>query len=254
MAGILERYGIKEVADVMFLEINEDSTTTPVLFLDTLKVSTVETTADQTEARGGKGNSPLIIWDYGKEITLTLQDAVYSPKSMAMIYGDNNGSGSVTEVTKYMNYVATSTTAPTQIIIPTGYRGANQSEVTTTNFTIYDATGSEVKTTATLTKGDRYIIAYTVKTEKEKSHVIEINASTFPGTYKVIGDTYARNQNTGKDDFFQFVIYQAKMGAETTLTLEAEGDPTVFDMTLRVLRPDDGKMMELIQYTMADNQ
>ena len=29
----------------------------------TLKVSTIEQTAEQAEARGGKGNAPLIIWD-----------------------------------------------------------------------------------------------------------------------------------------------------------------------------------------------
>jgi len=31
--------------------------------LMTLKVSTIEQTAEQAEARGGKGNPPLIIWD-----------------------------------------------------------------------------------------------------------------------------------------------------------------------------------------------
>ena len=46
MASILDRYGIKEVADVVFLEIEEDgSATKPVLFLDTLKISTIEETA-----------------------------------------------------------------------------------------------------------------------------------------------------------------------------------------------------------------
>lgn len=39
------------------------------------------------------------------------------------------------------------------------------------------------------------------------------------------------------------------MGAENTLTLEAEGDPTVFNMTMRVLRPRDGVMMKLVKYT-----
>ena len=48
MASILDRYGIKEVADVQFYEINA-STGEPgklVLYLDTLKVSTIEQTAD----------------------------------------------------------------------------------------------------------------------------------------------------------------------------------------------------------------
>lgn len=57
MASILDRYGIKEVADVTFYEINDDGTPgAPVLYLDTLKVSTIEQTAEQAEARGGKGN------------------------------------------------------------------------------------------------------------------------------------------------------------------------------------------------------
>ena len=60
MANILDQYGIKEVADVTLYDL---STKLPVLFLDTLKVSTIEKTGEQAEARGCKGNSPLIIWD-----------------------------------------------------------------------------------------------------------------------------------------------------------------------------------------------
>lgn len=35
----------------------------PVLYLDTLKVSTIEQTAETADARGGKGNPKLITWD-----------------------------------------------------------------------------------------------------------------------------------------------------------------------------------------------
>jgi hypothetical protein len=88
MANILDRYGIKEVADVTFYELEgEGKIGAPVLYLDTLKVSTIEQTAESTSARGGKGNPELIMWDYGKEITVTLEDALFSAKSMAMMYG-----------------------------------------------------------------------------------------------------------------------------------------------------------------------
>ena len=41
---------------VTFYEINPDGTAgKPVLYLDTLKMSTIEQTAEQTDARGGKG-------------------------------------------------------------------------------------------------------------------------------------------------------------------------------------------------------
>ena len=49
---------------VTFYHINSDgSVGAPALYLDTLKVSTIEQTAEEAEARGGKGNPPLIIWD-----------------------------------------------------------------------------------------------------------------------------------------------------------------------------------------------
>ena len=41
--NLFEKYGIKEVADVMFYDINNDGTPgAPVLYLDTLKVSTIQ--------------------------------------------------------------------------------------------------------------------------------------------------------------------------------------------------------------------
>lgn len=168
----LKRFGIKEVADVAFYALDENGAPTgdPVLVFDTLKVSNIEFTAEQAEARGGKGNAPLIIWDYGREITLTLEDALLSMDTLALMF-ENNAAG-----------------------------------------------------------GEDNIV---------------ISANTFPGTYYVEGKTFARNESDGKDHLFTFVIHKAKINSEVTITMEAEGDPTVFGMTLRVLRDENGNMMEL---------
>jgi hypothetical protein len=181
----LEKFGIKEVADVKFFNIGDVTAVTStgvtfaagkgmsnaVLTLDTLKVSTIEFTAEQSDARGGKGNAPLIIWDYGREVNVTLEDALISMETLALLFGD------------------------------------------------------------------------------ESSDVIEINANKFPGNYTVIGRTFARDQKTGKDHLFTFHIPNAKIQSENTLTMEAEGDPSVFNMSLRVLRGENGKMMELVADT-----
>ena len=42
----------------------------------------------------------------------------------------------------------------------------------------------------------------------------------------------------------------AKMQAEQTISMEAEGDPSTFNMSLQVLRPESGSMIELIQYSL----
>lgn len=180
------RFGIKEVADVGFYEIQTgwdadaktvvqavaDADVTPVIKFDTLKVSTIESTAENSEARGGKGNAALISWDYGREITVNLEDALLSVETLSLLF-----EGKV------------------------------------------DGTDGNVT----------------------------INANTFPGTYAVVGTTFARNESDGKDHIFKFVIPKAKIQSETTLTMEAEGDPTVIGMTLKVLRCKNGDMMQLIR-------
>ena len=183
-----KRFGVKEVADVHFYTVDgsveslADAITkyeaaTPVISFDTLKVSNIESTAENSEARGGKGNAALISWDYGREITVTLEDALMSMETLSMLFEN-----SVTGV----------------------------------------------------------------------DNTITINANTFPGTYAVVGTTFARNEATGEDEVFKFVIPKAKIQSETTLTMEAEGDPTVIGMTLKVLRIKNGDMMGLVLESKAD--
>lgn len=52
---------------------------------------------------------------------------------------------------------------------------------------------------------------------------------------------------------FQFIILRAKVTSENTITLEAEGDPSVFNLNLRVLRGDNGQMMKLVKYDLTDS-
>lgn len=262
MASILDKYGIKEVADVTFYELNQaGKPTVPVLFLDTLKVSTIEQTAETTEARGGKGNAALISWDYNKEITVTLEDALFSAKSMAIMFGDGN-----TKVLPEYNVSTTTEADNKQLLMKTEEFVATASVATANastagwneNYIVngykykkynpkyFDADGVAV---TTFSKDERYFCTYDLATTAAR--VIEISANSFPGTYYVTGDTYARSQASGKDEFFQFIIPKAKVSAENTITLEAEGDPSVFNMNLTVLRPDDGVMMKLVKYDLA---
>lgn len=42
------------------------------------------------------------------------------------------------------------------------------------------------------------------------------------------------------------------MSATQTITMQAEGDPSTFSMTMNVLRPSDGKMVKLTTYPDLD--
>lgn len=234
MANLFEQYGIKEVADVTFYDT---ATGAPALYLDTLKVSTIEETAQQSAATGGKGNASLIVWDYGKEITLNLEDALFSMKSMAIMHGGKiSKTGTVQRAKSFR--AAAAATVPSDLGIPSSAKFYNDAQ--------------EEVASANISANERYIATWNETVASGGADVITINAENFPGTYKVVGDTYARSYTTGKDEFFQFVIPMAKMNAEKTITMQAEGDPSTFSMSLRVLRPEDGNMMKLIKYPISN--
>lgn len=248
MASILDRYGIKEVADVVFWDIKDNK---PVLYLDTLKVSTIEETAEQTEARGGKGNPPLIIWDYGKEITITLEDALFSMKSMNIMH---NFKSDVTTVSSIDRAVQIITNANSAIPSKVG------TITVPSDCTIYDERGRkyipEPSSTDTnyftsLAPCTKYLASW-IDSNISDAQQIVVTSQDFPGTYRITGDTYARSQDTGEDEFFQFEIQQAKINPEQTITMQAEGDPSTFSMTVRVMRPADGKMMKLTKYSIVE--
>lgn len=290
--NIFDKYGIKEVANVYFEALEDDPKSNVykgdiVLFLDTLKVSTIETTAETTDATGGWGNPKLISWDYGKEITITLEDALISLESLRFMLGGaiHRGSSEKDQVTvrhteevvcgaggvvpkpadhiTNAEYTVTaSTAAPVRVInLTTGARTQlTEGTIDGTKAITFvnEAMGLAEDGVATK-QGDRLRIFWTEtfnsSSQADSAVEVTISPDTFPGTYRVVGDTFMRSQATGKDEAFQFVIGKAKVQSEVTITLEAEGDPSTFEMTLNVLRSDNERgekeMMKLIRYGVA---
>lgn len=411
--NLFQKYGIKEVSDVVFYSINEigdEVFYTPVLFLDTLKVSTLEKSAQKVSAQGGKGNKKLITWNYGKEITLNLEDALFSPASMSMIWGgllesklskytsaivkcnmankygtlhysikaypspaltdeeweivfevaeENNldsDSGNQ-NATKYKkngdiieSYVAenrnsliykyfkrkwateTEKAMPQSIIDAIIKKIDSLDKVGTIETDIHelevidrmekcivkDRKGLEISTKKQKEnllryykddKTSSYTIFYDAKTmlpllqvndagkvlgwdgdkDDDNNGILEetdkfrikigtvyykwtrtvkykeseddgilgrtlvIDAETFPDDYKIVGETYIREQKTGKDQRYQFVIHRANVSSDTSITLQADGDPTTFSMQIDVLTPPNDIQMELKQYNVEDD-
>ena len=250
--NILDRYGIKEVCDFTFYRIEQGGAIgAPVLYLDTLKVSTTEQTADNTSARGGKGNPELITWDFGKEINVTLEDALFSAKSMAIMFGSVTADGeadidTTTSATKIMRTVPKANVIDAQEnTCKVEIRGTKYS---LSNVKYYKADG----TVATVSGSAPADYAYAVgEMPISEMATIEISPETFPGTYYCTGDTYARREDNGEDEFFQLIIPKAKVLSDNTLTMEAEGDPSTFSMNLKVLRPATGPMMKLVKYSLT---
>jgi hypothetical protein len=262
MASILDKYGIKEVADVVFYELDsKGAPSAPVLYLDTLKVSTIEQSAEVVDATGGKGNVKLISWDTNKEVTATFEDALFSVKSLAIMFGGQvTDNGSNQEVLK---------TLPFNVLINKtddwGFMlNGKEFRINKDAATYFKYVKSEVvPTTKTDTATD--FITFDLldaKTVGENDATgaditmngleIEIDASTFGGTYYITGDTYARDYVSGKDEFLQFIIPKGKVSSEDlSLTMEADGDPATFTMNINALKAADGSVFKLVKYTIS---
>lgn len=278
--NIFEKFGVKEVANVYFEALEDNAAFGEkagdiVLFLDTLKVSSIETTAENVAAQGGWGNPKLVMWDYGKEINLTLEDALLSLESARIMLGGkikNPAEDKNAVVT--VHYTAEGTYGKEglkldALVNPSTKNKFNKNDLPAEEFRFINVTqgyrgvGSVADGTVTLTgNGDEKVaekdvirLFWTVekKADSQGNSAVEITISpdTFPGTYKIVGDTFMRNTN-GKDYPFQFVINKAKVLSEVTLTMEAEGDPSTFEMQINVLRDESGEMMKMIRYTEAE--
>ena len=273
MASILDKYGIKEVADVVFYEKDsQGAPSAPVLYLDTLKVSTIEQSAEVVDATGGKGNVKLISWDTNKEVTATFEDALFSTKSLAIMFGgtveDNGADQEVlkTLTNKLVNKSSTSNVWEIKLSNYTlylaatkasyfEYDGANVVPVAATTVTGAWATDPNAKFDfMTFDILDATTTASGSTSPMVTGLTIKIDNATFGGTYYITGDTYARNYQSGQDEFLQFIIPKGKVSSEDlSLTMEADGDPATFSMNINVLKDEDGTMFKLVKYTLKDD-
>lgn len=85
-----------------------------------------------------------------------------------------------------------------------------------------------------------------------KGKKITVKADQWPGMYMFVGETYIRDKDTGEDERMQIKFPLCKVKSDHTLTLQADGDPTTFNLSLEVARPSSGVMMELTSYEVAE--
>jgi hypothetical protein len=240
----MARFGSREVCDITFY----DKEGKPVLFLDTLKLSNLSNEAERTYITGGRGNPRLLAFDYNRTATFEISDALLNPKSIALQGGVDV---ETTPQTIHMREVLDVTGGTVTL------SNAPNSDVrlyATENGYDFDLEDSEVvplpplpDVTTALTSSK--VIAYYTFEKAENIEKFTIRSDKFSGFYKVVGDTVITNFETKEEEAWQIVIPQAKINSAFEITMEAEGDPSVFDMSLDIFKPDVGtEMIHFIKY------
>lgn len=88
------KFGVRECANIVFRAKTPTNigkykfkAGQPVLYIDTATTSSVEQSTTVVYAQGGRGNVRLVSWEGEKTLTFTVEDALLSPISLAMLSG-----------------------------------------------------------------------------------------------------------------------------------------------------------------------
>ena len=258
------KFGVREIANVVFRAKNEQrignqtfAKGQPVFYLDTAKTSSMEGAATTVYATGGRGNTRLIAWEGEKTLTFTVEDALLSPISFAMLSGagvikgaaDSEKEVHFHQTTNAVIGAATNggleidltdalestekicPTAPIYIMKLDSY-GDLTGEVLT-GWSV-DSTGKKLThgNVAGLT-GAVMVDYYVLKKEGTVSE-LQIDAEHFGGYYYVEADTLFRRQSDGKDLPANLTFPNVKIQSNFTFSMASTGDPSTFTFTMDV--------------------
>ena len=233
-----------------------------VIYFDTCKTSSLEGSATDVYAQGGRGNPKLVTWSGEKEMKFTFEDALISPLGLSILVGAN-----LTTSEDYYHHVfvkgrATGEKGSATIDISdeiTDLAGADAKLCDgTTGGTeaakaagpkVYqtDEAGSEIGTAvasvtvaenvlscATFEGGKYYYIDGYVKVSGSS---LQVTADKFSDYFYIEAETLFRREADGVDRPAQFVIPKGKVSSNFNIAMANSGDPSTFSFEVMAM-PD----------------
>lgn len=240
----------------------------PVAKFDTLKLSTIEQTADTNDVQGGKGNPILARIPSNKQVNLTIQDAVMSMTYLAVVTGGEVvKSSDSTAIRIAFNEKVTATDAGLALThkMPantTLWLAEVKDGIISERKARYDAP-AEIQTVAladaqwrpsdyTIEAGKEYQVFYNYDiTTADEARELTVFSDVFAKTYRFVGDTELYNTYTGRNDALQIEVPRFALDNSYTFELNADGTAAVFDMNGTALADDDKR---LIIYRIYDDK
>ena len=230
------KFGVRECANIVFRAKTPTNigkykfkAGQPVLYIDTATTSSVEQATTTVYAQGGRGNVRLISWEGEKTLTFTVEDALLSPISLAMLSGADlfQGSQSVEKV----HFHTTTAGATLRVANNKGtidlsaFLGAEENICSTNDSPIYVifTDGSGDLTGEMVISGTNTI---QVKANGDgKYQIIEITQPKDDGLQSFVTSEYADAEGNIKDgDYAVFVDYYLDKVASQVDELQIAAD------------------------------
>jgi hypothetical protein len=243
-----EKFGIVTVVNATFYEVDGK---TPLISFDTLKMSNITSEGQQKEIRGGQGAELLLQYDFGRTANVEITDALVSMGSLEYLFGGTLTAGTFKALRRAEGVLINDTGVkfPASITGLTILGGSTAiitkaSDGTKTRIT---GTGGTLPTVSTYDAGDKFVLWYEAEyTTGEYNREMVLKATDFPPTVRMIGETIVLDADKGQKVAFQIEIPKLKLNANFTLTMDAEGDPSVFDFS-GVALSHNGELLKVRQ-------
>lgn len=261
------KYASVTVCDVTLYDL---VTKYPVMFFDTLQVTSIDGAAETTDIQGGQGNATLASVSHSKTIDVQFDDAIMTMSSLALLTGGNleqaTDAAKITMTETEMREVAgaaekiTLTREPkigsyvwiamlTNGVLSTASRTENKiasGDVDREADGTYSIAFEKFHNAPVSAEDAKYRVFYEWEmgfNETEELSELSVLADKFAGTYRFIGDTLLFNQYTGLNDIFQIEIPKLKLDSTYSMSLNASTEAVVFSFKGKALRDDLGQMI-----------
>lgn len=253
------KFGVREICNVVFrakdaMKIGSANFKKgqPVLFMDSAKTSTLESAATSVYAQGGRGNTRLVTWEGEKTLTFTVEDALLSPVSFAMLSGAGVVKGASGGGKVHVHMTTTTTVGDSGKVDLTSALGTADTICKTAPIfvmevekddgsltgTIYTATIDSQAKSLTITgetipaAATPIMVDYYVLKDAAKVTELQIDAEKFAGYFYVEADTLFRAQKDGKDYPANITLPNVKIQSNWTFSMASTGDPSTFTFTM----------------------
>lgn len=253
------KFGVREICNVVFrakdaMKIGSANFKKgqPVLFIDSAKTSTLESAATSVYAQGGRGNTRLVTWEGEKTLTFTVEDALLSPVSFAMLSGAGVVKGASGGGKVHVHMTTTTTVGDSGKVDLTSALGTADTICKTAPIfvmevekddgsltgTIYTATIDSQAKSLTITgetipaAATPIMVDYYVLKDAAKVTELQIDAEKFAGYFYVEADTLFRAQKDGKDYPANITLPNVKIQSNWTFSMASTGDPSTFTFTM----------------------
>lgn len=252
------KYAAVTVCDVTLYDLVSKY---PVMFFDTLQVTSIEGAAETTDIQGGQGNATLASVSHSKTVDVTFDDAIMTMSSLALLTGGNleraNNENKITMTQTEL--VEVKSGADVIVLSEEVKEGTYVWAARMVNGVLSTATRTKAKASAGMkevkisdlynarveAEDTIYRVFYQYEKGLEAGEISELTvlADKFAGTYRFIGDTVLFNQYTGTNDVFQIEIPRLKLDSSYSMSFNASTEAIVFSFKGKALRDDMGRMI-----------